>query len=316
MKAKDLVDSAAGITGIVGDGELDITHVSGLNGLGTGGLTFLKADSLTALAESNRPFGHGAAIICRAQIAAELGEGVTDVLLLSEHPRLSFMRLASRHFPPPRPPVGVHPTAWVDPSSTIDPAASVGAFCFVGPDCRIGAGSVLHPHVTLYEKVTIGGHVIIHASTAIGADGFGYERTAGGALEKFPHVGGVLIEDGVEIGSNTSIDRGSLENTILRRGCKVDNQVHVAHNVEIGEDAVVIAQSMIGGSVRIGPRAWLAPAAVVMNQVRIGADALIGLGAVVTKDVAEKAVMIGAPAIPEAEFKANRAAMKALLNGK
>lgn len=316
MKARDLVDHAAGITGIVGDGALEITHVSGLSGLGAGGLSFLKAETADALPQDGGPFGRGAAIICRPAIAAALGDATGDALLLSDHPRLAFMRLASRHFPPPRPPVGVHPTAWVDPSSIVDPAASVGAFCFVGPECRIGAGTTLHPHVTLYEKVIAGANVVIHAGAAIGADGFGYERTQSGAMEKFPHVGGVMIEDDVEIGSNTSVDRGSLENTILRRGCKVDNQVHVAHNVEIGEDAVVIAQSMIGGSVRIGPRAWLAPAAVVMNQVRIGADALVGLGAVVTKDVADGAVMIGAPAIPEAEFKANRAAMKALLSGK
>lgn len=315
MKARDLVDSTAGVTALVGNGDLEITHVSGLFGLGVGGLSFLKAETADTLPADGGPFGRGAAIICRPAVAAALGEG-PDALLVSDHPRLSFMRLASRHFPPPRPAAGIHPTAWVDPSSVVDPEASVGAFCFVGPRCRIGAGSVLHPHVTLYEQVAIGERVTIHAGSAIGADGFGYERAEDGALEKFPHVGGVLIEDEVEIGSNTSIDRGSLENTILRRGCKVDNQVHVAHNVEIGEDAVVIAQSMIGGSVRIGARAWLAPAAVVMNQVRIGADALVGLGAVVTKDVAVSAVMIGAPAIPEAEFKANRAAMKVLLGGK
>ncbi|HEX2763431.1 MAG TPA: UDP-3-O-(3-hydroxymyristoyl)glucosamine N-acyltransferase [Allosphingosinicella sp.] len=315
MKARDLMDRSAGILGLSGDGDVEITHVSALAGVREGALTFLKAGSVEEIPQALRGSGFGGALICRPAVAAGLASG-GQALLISDHPRLSFMRLSARYFPPPSPPPGVHPTAHVDPSSRVDPSASVGAFCYVGANCSIGARTVVHPHVTLYQQVIVGADVTIHAGTAIGADGFGYERGEDGALEKFPHIGGVVIEDGVEIGSNTSIDRGSLENTILRRGCKIDNQVHIAHNVEIGENAVVIAQSMIGGSVRIGARAWLAPAAVVMNQVSIGADALIGLGAVVTKNVADGAVMMGAPAVPEREFKANRAALKSLLDGR
>ena len=131
-------------------------------------------------------------------------------------------------------------------------------------------------------------------------------------MEKFPHIGGVVIEDEVEIGSNTSIDRGTLGNTIIKTKVRIDNQVHISHNVEIGEAAAVIAQSMIGGSVKIGPGAWIAPSAIVMNQMTIGGGATVGLGAVVTKNVSANQVVMGAPAQDAAVFRATRAAIKSL----
>src|SRR5206468_6601571 len=116
----------------------------------------------------------------------------------------------------------------------IDAAASVVLCCVIGESCEVGPGTVLHSGVVLQRHVRIGRNVTVHASSVLGADGFGYERGADGTLEKFPHLGGVLVEDDVEIGSNTSIDRGSLGDTVLSRGCKIDNQVHVAHNVVVG----------------------------------------------------------------------------------
>ena len=314
MKARDLAASSAGITTLLGDDEVEVTHIAAMGASEAGALVFMKARTSDEVPVDLR-LGQGIAIICRPEIATTLVNDGRDAVLVSDNPRASFMRLANAHFPPRRPEPGVHALAFVDPSATVDSTASVGAFCFVGPGCRIGPSCILHPHVTLYEKVTLGTNVVIHGGTVIGADGFGYERRHDGRLEKFPHIGGVVIEDDVEIGSNTSIDRGSLESTVLRRGCKVDNQVHVAHNVEIGEDAVVIAESLIGGSVRLGARSWIAPSAVVMNQVAIGDDATVGLGAVVTKDVAEGEVVMGSPAVPQTEFKALRAALKALVDG-
>jgi UDP-3-O-[3-hydroxymyristoyl] glucosamine N-acyltransferase len=248
-------------------------------------------------------------------VANRLADNRRLALLVSDNPRLSFMRLVARHFQASRPAAGIHASAVIDPSAHIHPDASVGAFCHVGKRCRLGEGTVLHPNVTLYDDVKVGRNVLIHSGTVVGADGFGYERNEQGDLEKFPHLGGVVIEDEVEIGSNTSVDRGSLGDTRIGRGAKIDNLVHIAHNVEIGEAAVVIAHSMLGGSARIGTRAWLAPAAIVMNQVSIGAGALVGMGAVVVRDVPEGETVIGAPAVPEAEFKAGRSALKALARG-
>jgi UDP-3-O-[3-hydroxymyristoyl] glucosamine N-acyltransferase len=132
-------------------------------------------------------------------------------------------------------------------------------------------------------------------------------------MEKFLHLGGVVIEDNVEIGSNTSIDRGTLADTFIRRGAKIDNQVHIAHNCDIGPDAVVIAQAMIGGSVKIGRGAWIAPGVVVMNGIAIGAGAFCGLGSIVTKPVADGLTVMGNPARPIDEAKALLAAQKKMI---
>ena len=194
----------------------------------------------------------------------------------------------------------------VDGTARIDPSATVGPFCVIGPGCVVGAGCVLGPHVCLMQDVVLGDRVLIAGGTVIGADGFGYERNEAGELEKFPHVGGVVIADDVEIGSNTSIDRGTLSPTTIGARARIDNQVHVAHNVTVGEDAAIIAQAMIAD------RAWIAPSATIMNQVTIGADATVGLGAVVVKAVPDGATVMGSPAQADTEFRRSRAALKRL----
>ncbi|MFM1977207.1 MAG: hypothetical protein RL145_2053, partial [Pseudomonadota bacterium] len=179
--------------------------------------------------------------------------------------------------------------------------------------CNIGANTILHPNVTIYSSVTIGENATIHAGTVIGADGFGYERDVDGAMYKFPHLGGVVIGDNVEIGSNSSIDRGTLGNTIIRDGAKIDNQVHISHNVDVGRDAVIIANSMVGGSVKIGDRAWLAPSVCIMNQRKIGEDATVGLQALVVKDVQKLETVMGAPATNQQDFQRSRLVLQQLV---
>lgn len=251
-------------------------------------------------------------IICADNHFARLRaiDGVT--LICVDNPRLSFIRAAAHFFTPQRPLSGVHPTAIVEADAHIDSTASVGAGVYIGRGCTVGARCVLHANVTLYAAVEIGADVIINAGTVIGADGFGYERDQNGRLEKFQHHGGVVIEDGVEIGSNTSIDRGTLSPTVIKQGAKIDNQVHISHNVEIGRHAAVIAQSMVGGSAKVGDYAWLAPASIIMNQVRIGERATVGMGAVVVKDVPAGQTVFGSPAVEASEFRAMRNAIKKL----
>lgn len=297
------------IAAVRGDALRPIERVSPLSDCSAGALVYIKAtDAPPAGLEVE-----GVTIICSAAVADRIDdERVT--LLLSETPRLTFMRALGRFFPPPRPPAGVHPSAVVDAEAAVDPTASIGPNVTIGRGSVVGPRTVLHPNVTVYHGVRIGADVTVHSGTVIGADGFGYERSEDGALEKFVHVGGVVIEDGVEIGSNTSIDRGTLGDTIIRRGVRIDNQCHISHNVVIGADAAVIAQSMIGGSVRIGERAWLAPAAVVINQRRVGEEATVGLAAVVVKDVPPGATVMGSPAVPADEFRQQRQALKTLMN--
>ena len=181
-------------------------------------------------------------------------------------------------------------------------ATSTSARCARSVSTRWSATSrSCTPASHVYSHVRIGRRVTIHAGTILGADGFGYEREPGGELTKFPHLGGVVIEDEVEIGANTCIDRGTLADTFVGRGARIDNLVHLAHNTRVGEHAAVIAHAMVGGSTQIGARAWIAPSACLRDRIRIGDDAVVGLGSVVTRGVPDGATVFGNPARPEAE---------------
>lgn len=248
-----------------------------------------------------------AAVVITTAVAPAHEGGPT--LIRVADPRLAFIRVLQSLFAPVRP-AGIHPTAVIDPAAQIAPDVYIGPHAVVGR-CSIAAGCVIHAGVILYDNVRIGRNVTINGGTVIGADGFGYQRNDAGEMEKFPHFGGVLIEDDVEIGSNTSIDRGTLGDTKLLQGAKIDNQVHIAHNVVVGRHAVVIAQAMIGGSVVIGDEAWVAPSACIRNGIRIGQRATVGLGAVVVKDVQDGVTVMGSPARDSAEFKA----LSSLFNG-
>jgi UDP-3-O-[3-hydroxymyristoyl] glucosamine N-acyltransferase len=234
-------------------------------------------------------------------------------IIETSNARLGFARCVRDYFAYDMGKGTIHPTAVIEADTEIHPSATIGAHCYVGQGSRIGARSILAPNVVMYHKCYIGEDVTINAGSVIGADGFGYEQNSQGGYEKFPHRGGVIIEDGVDIGANTCVDRGVLDNTVIKKRARIDNLVHVAHNVVIGEDAVVIALTMLGGSVVIGDRAWVAPAATIINQKNIGADAVVGLAAVVTKDVPAGQTVMGAPAVEQAQFKAMNLAMKALL---
>jgi len=275
---------------------------------GADAITFCKfagAEAEKRIASSN-----AAVLICGP--VNVMPEGTT--VIVTADPRKAFVSVIGALFTPARR-SGVHPSAVVDPEAVIDPAAYVGPNAVIGR-CVVGPATEIHANVTLYDGTRVGANVTIHAGCAIGADGFGYERLADGTMEKFVHLGGVVIEDDVEIGSNTSIDRGALADTVIRRGTKIDNQVHIAHNCDIGPDAVVIAQAMIGGSVKIGRGAWIAPGAVVMNGVAIGEGAFCGLGSIVTKPVADGMTVMGNPARPIDEAKALLAAQKKMISEK
>ncbi len=240
----------------------------------------------------------GTLLLCPRGGEAGVAPPAGTVLAPCATPKLAFTRAVNRFFPEklhvawPRqgqPPA--HPTALVGK----DTALAHGVV--LGPGVRIGAGCTIGPN-TVIAHAEIGDQVAIGANCSIGLSGFGYERDADGRWWRFPHVGRVRVEDGVEIGSNTCVDRGALGETVIGRGAKIDNLVHVAHNVTIGADAVVIANAMLGGSAVIEAGAWVAPSAALMNQITIGAGAVVGLGAVVVKPVAPGATVVGNPARP------------------
>ena len=162
-----------------------------------------------------------------------------------------------------------------------------------------GKTRFIHPTAVINNDpdilIHIGKNVRIGPNCSIGFDGFGYVDIDGEWIN-FPHVGGVIIEDNVEIGANVCIDRGSLSNTILRKGVKIDNLVHIAHNVEIGENTLVVCQSMFGGSTRVGKNVWIGPGVTTLEWITIGDNALIGMGSVVTRDIRPGWIAFGSPA--------------------
>ncbi|MGH9474340.1 MAG: UDP-3-O-(3-hydroxymyristoyl)glucosamine N-acyltransferase, partial [Terriglobales bacterium] len=189
---------------------------------------------------------------------------------------------------------GIHPTASIDPTAEVGPGSHVGAFAVVGPRCRLGAGAVLHPHVVLYPDVSAGRRLLAHAHVVIregtrlgddvvlqpgvvlGGDGFAFVRERGGRHRKIPQVGVVEIGNGVEIQANSCVDRASLEATCIRDGAKLDNLVQVAHNCEVGADALVCSQVGLAGSVQVGAGAILA------GQAGVADHSVVGAGTVVT----------------------------------
>jgi len=195
---------------------------------------------------------------------------------------------------------GIHPTAVVGANARIADDVRIGAYCVVGDDCVIGAGTWLYPHVTLYSRVTLGERCIVHSGARIGADGFGY-TFVDGQHQKVPQVGGVLIGNDVEIGANTCIDRGSVGPTEIGNGVKIDNLVHIAHNVRVGDLSIIIAQVGISGSSVIGRGVTLAGQAGLQGHIHVGDGAVIGAQAGVISDVPAGATYSGYPARPHKE---------------
>jgi len=195
----------------------------------------------------------------------------------------------------------------VYPSVTIGDRCSIGDRVIlypgvsVGEESTIGEDSILHPNVSIYPRTTIGKRVILHAGVVIGSDGFGYAKD-GKKNIKVPQVGTVEIEDDVEIGANTTVDRATLGKTLIRRGVKIDNLVQVAHNVVIGEDSIVVAQVGISGSTKLGSNVTVGGQAGFVGHISIGDNVMIGAQSGVMNDLASNQAYTGSPAVPHREF--------------
>jgi UDP-3-O-[3-hydroxymyristoyl] glucosamine N-acyltransferase len=172
----------------------------------------------------------------------------------------------------------------------------IGNNCYICKDVTIGDNVCIRNNVSIECKTVIGNNSIINSGVIIGTDGFGYYKTEDGTNVKVPHFGGVIIGSDVEIGANTCIDRGTLDDTIIEDNVKIDNLCHIAHNTQIKENSFVIALSMLGGSSVLEKNTYIAPGALVMNQITVGEKSLVGMGAVVTKNVESNKVVVGVPA--------------------
>jgi UDP-3-O-[3-hydroxymyristoyl] glucosamine N-acyltransferase len=217
--------------------------------------------------------------------------------ILSVNPRLDMILVLKRFFERPSRP-GVHPTAIVEQKAAIGKSARIGPHTYIGRDisiadhCEIGSG------VRLEGRVRIGKRCTIKSNTVIGSQGFGFEFSETGRLIHFPHVGRIVIGDDVWIGACTTIETGTLGTTRLADGCKIDDLVQVGHNVVVGEDTMVMANTVLCGGAAIGRRCWIAPNSVVKEKVKVGDGVTVGLGAVVLRDVADGLTVAGVPARP------------------
>jgi UDP-3-O-[3-hydroxymyristoyl] glucosamine N-acyltransferase len=209
--------------------------------------------------------------------------------IIAENPRLEFIKaliLLENE-------IGF--STW-DAPAEIDPSAKIGQNVVVENGCVVGANSIIEHNVVLHAGTRIGNNSRIRSCSSIGGDGFGFERLQDGTPLRFPHLGGVVIGDDVEIGSCTAIARGTLSDTIIENNVKVDNLVHIAHNCLVKKGAFVIACAELSGGVIVGENAWVAPNSCTHQKISIGDNSLVGLGSVVTKNVPAKTVVAGNPA--------------------
>jgi UDP-3-O-[3-hydroxymyristoyl] glucosamine N-acyltransferase len=277
---------------LLGDGRVEVSGVASIESATADDLVFVEDEKHLAAALRSR----AGAVIAGEFAAASASD---RPLLISQHPKLSFARAAralrESASQAPSQQGSAHSTAVIHPSVVLGPGVlieeravvseqaqigentHVGAGCAIGAGVRIGRDCEIYPNVTIYPGTTLGDRVIVHAGAVLGSDGFGYVRDRKtGHYEKFPQVGRLVIEDDVEIGANTTIDRGALDETHIRRGTKIDNLVHIGHNCQLGEDVVIAAQTGLSGSI------------VIENGVILGGQVGIGEHARI-----EEGVMLG-----------------------
>lgn len=308
---------------VEGDGSVLIHGVAGVRYAGPGEISFVSLAKYAADASATK----ASALV----VAQDWSKPLSVPFLRVDNPEAAFYKIALLFAPPAVvPPPGLHPTAVISPDSKIGRDASIGphcviepgavigdrvtmlAGCYVGHGVRIGNDCKLQPHVSIREHCTIGDRVILHNGTVVGSDGFGYTVDGQGVRHKVPQIGIVVIGDDVEIGANCTIDRARFGNTRIGNGVKIDNLVQIAHNVIIGDHAVIVAQVGIAGSSMIGSKAILAGQAGVSGHVVVGEGAIVGGQAGATKNVPAGAYVLGFPAVPHKEFAAAHANLSRL----
>lgn len=298
---------------LLGDGALRIRRIGALEGADPGTISFVANPRYAAQLQTTQA---GCVIVAPALREPALARGAA---IVTADPYHYFARLtqwwAARVRPPA--PAGVHPSAWVDPSAEVAPDASIGAFCFVGAGARVGARTRLMPRVTLLDGCTIGARALVHSGAVIGADGFGFApvREEGGGLhyEKIEQLGAVRIGDDVEIGANTCIDRGALEDTVIEDGVKLDNLVQIGHNVRVGRHTAMAGCAGIAGSAVIGAYCTIGGGAIVLGHLSLADHVHISAASVVMRSIRQPGQYSGVfPIDDNAAWEKNAATLRQL----
>jgi UDP-3-O-[3-hydroxymyristoyl] glucosamine N-acyltransferase len=302
---------------LLGDETVRVTGISSIGAASNGDLVFVTDERKLSDAIAS-----GASAIISGEFAANVASG--KALLLHSHPRLAFARAARLICPPRIRKNCIHATAAIHASVSLGSNVAIdehvvikegvsigsgtwiGAGAVIGKNVLIGDDCEVYPNVTIYSGTTLGDCVIVHAGAVLGSDGFGYVRDeVTGHYEKFPQIGKLIIDDDVEIGANSTVDRGALELTRIRRGTKIDNLVHVGHNVGIGEDVVIAAQSGLSGSAIVEDNVVIGGQVGIADHVRIESGSILGAqsGIPSNKVIRGKGVVFwGTPARPIREY--------------
>ena len=309
MKLEEIADRLG--CRLEGDGAIEITGVATLEDAQPGQLTFFANPKYISQLKQT----HASAVI-----AGETADGAHLAVLRTRDPYLTFARAVELFADPWHPPDGVHQLACVEEEAVIAPDASIGAFVFVGRGARIGARTIIRPHVSIgrfaqigddcvihaqasvRERVRIGNRVVLQDGAVVGSDGFGFARQADRSHYKIPQIGGVVIEDDVEIGANTTVDRPAVGETRIGAGAKLDNLVQVAHGVRIGRNSLLAAQAGVAGSSVLEDEVTLAGQVGVAGHITIGKGTIATAQTGVPNSVDPGSFISGYPAISNREW--------------
>jgi UDP-3-O-[3-hydroxymyristoyl] glucosamine N-acyltransferase len=305
-----------------GPADKQITGLATLQEAGPGQVSFLANPQYRKFLATS----HAAAVLLKPADA----EGYAGDALLIADPYLAYARISHLFDPKPKAAAGIHPTAVVADDAVVDPAASVGAYvviesgariaagvtlgahCFIGARCVIGEGGWLAPRVTLYHDVRIGERVVIQSGAVLGGEGFGFANEKG-VWQKIAQIGGVTIGDDVEIGVNTAIDRGAMDDTRIGNGVKLDNQIQIAHNVQVGDHTAMAACVGISGSAKIGKHCMLAGGVGLVGHIEICDGVFITGMTMVTRSITEPGSYSSGTAMqPAAEWRKSAARIRQL----
>lgn len=295
-----------------GDTAVEIRRVATIDEAGPGDLTFVANTKYAAALAGTR----ASAVILGTDV-----QGAPCPVLRSANPYLAFARAIALLFPDTRPPAGIHPTAVVAPSASLGEDVSVGPYAVVGDGATLGARTVLHPHavvgagasigpdcvlhahVSIRERTVLGARVVVQDGSVVGSEGFGFAPRGDGTYERIPQVASVIVEDDVDIGANTTIDRPAVGETRIERGTKIDNLVQVAHGVTVGRNTVLAAQVGIAGSTVIGANVQLGGQVGVTGHVTIGDGVRASAKTGITGHVPEHAFVSGYPSMDNLEWR-------------
>jgi UDP-3-O-[3-hydroxymyristoyl] glucosamine N-acyltransferase len=304
-----------------GDGSAEITGLAKIEEAQSGQLSFIANSKYHKFIEKTQA----------SAILVDLDFPKSDrTLIRIRNPYFAFLKMAEQFYvQEPQVALGIHHTAVIGQDCEIGEKCAVGAHVVIGKKCKIGRNTIIHPgvvigdnvqvgentiiyaNVSIREKCRVGKKVIIHPGAVIGADGFGF-AFEDGKYHKLPQMGNVVIEDEVEIGANTTIDRATMGETVIKKGAKIDNLVQIAHNVQVGENTVIAAQTGLSGSIKVGKYVKIGGQAGFVGHIEIGDNAMIGAQSGVTKSVPENAFISGYPARPHMTAKREEASLTKL----